>query len=1029
MRLKIFWERNAGRLTRLKLGRRTEGTPMSSEENHPSERSGFVSGACVGAGRFTLVRQLGRGGMGVVWLARDERLREEVALKFLPPQLAGDPAALEDMRRETLKSRKLTHPHIVRIHDLFEGTEEPAFIAMEFIEGTPLSALKAQQAARLFTWDYLRPLVKQLCDALEYAHGEKVVHRDLKPANVMLDARGRVKLADFGLAATAADSMSRVTRDQGVSGTPAYMSPQQLDGEAPRATDDIYALGATLYELLTSKPPFYTGDILSQVRNKDPKPLAERLTDLELSNDIPADVSVLVMACLAKDPAQRPANVAAVLATLNALPPDTATSASTSQPPAQAEAPPDYAVTLPEPRSPRPPPPRPTASEEPPPRELITLPGHEEPPRPAEPAAATTDTGEPPAQPVETSPPPDVVPVPPPAPPPRRGRLVAGILVALVLGLGFGIYQSWEGKPGPAIAKTNAPPVKPSQSEQETMRKVIANAPQQIATKGATALMPAASANAATQPPPPANQRWTNSLGMVFVPVPGTEVLFSVWDVRVQDYQVFVKAMGWPWSKPGFEQGPTHPAVHISWDDAQAFAKWLTEKERQAGKLATNQSYRLPMDWEWSVAVGLNEPKMGTPREKNMKIEAVYPWGNQWPPPKGAGNYSDQTAREENSGVNNTYIEGYDDGYAWTSPVGSFTANAFGLYDMGGNVWQWCEDWFDAEQQYRLLRGGSFDFGIRGNLLSSHRSVSVAKNSVHRYGFRVVLMADAAPAEPKPKEAVVAPASPASPAAATKESPWTNSLGMRFVPVAGTDVLFSIWHTRVQDFEAFVEDTGHDATKEMYSLKSDGWKRRGDTWKSPGFAQGPTHPVCGVSWEDAQAFCKWLTEKERKEGKLTASQSYRLPQDWEWSVAVGLNEARAGTPNDKDQKIKDVYPWGTAWPPPSGAGNFAGEEAKDADWASTYGVIEGYRDGFARTSPVGSFKANAFGLYDMGGNLWQWCEDWYDTDQAYRVLRGGAWDRNSPTRLLSSSRYYLQPDRRVGALGFRCVLVGGGAVK
>ena len=269
------------------------------------------------------------------------------------------------------------------------------------------------------------------------------------------------------------------------------------------------------------------------------------------------------------------------------------------------------------------------------------------------------------------------------------------------------------------------------------------------------------------------------------------------------------------------------------------------------------------------------------------------------------------------------------------------------------------------------------------------------------------------------------------PASATKEKPWVNTLGMKFVPVTGTPVLFGVWHVRVQDFEAFVKATGHDATTNIFSLKADGWKQRGDTWKSPGFAQGPTHPVCGVSWADAQAFAKWLTEKERREGKLTVGQSYRLPADWEWSVAVGLAETREGTPKDKSQKIADVYPWGTQWPPPVGAGNYAGEEAKDADWPATFKVMEGYRDGYARTSPVGSFAANKFGLYDMGGNLWQWCEDWYDESATTkrRVLRGGSWNLNSPQALLSSRRNYaFVPGLRNVFVGFRLVVVLVGAL-
>ena len=170
-------------------------------------------------GRFVLIRFLGRGGMGEVWLARDERLQEEVALKFLPSEIRGDAAALDDLRRETARSHKLTHPNIVRIHDLHEEDGGVAFIIMEYVNGMTLADLRLQQPNRVFGWDYLRPLMKQLCAALDYAHGEKVIHRDLKPANMMVDPNGKLKLADFGIAAVASDSVSRVSAKHANSGT------------------------------------------------------------------------------------------------------------------------------------------------------------------------------------------------------------------------------------------------------------------------------------------------------------------------------------------------------------------------------------------------------------------------------------------------------------------------------------------------------------------------------------------------------------------------------------------------------------------------------------------------------------------------------------------------------------------------------------------------------------------------------------------------------------------------------------------
>ena len=269
------------------------------------------AGSKVGPGRFILVKELGRGGMGVVWLAQDTNLGEQVALKFLPPEVAADPA-LNDLRRETVRSHRLTHPNIIRIHDFHQQPDGIAFISMEYVDGMTLSGWRLQQANQVFTWEQLAPLVQQLCAALEYAHGEGVIHRDLKPANVMLDSKGRVKLADFGIAAVVSDSVSRVSVRSSTGGTLAYMSPQQIRGQHPAAADDVYALGASLYELLTGRPPFYRGDITHQVLNERALPLAERLLDLGVDNPVPDQVGALVMACLAKEPEGRPTSGRAV---------------------------------------------------------------------------------------------------------------------------------------------------------------------------------------------------------------------------------------------------------------------------------------------------------------------------------------------------------------------------------------------------------------------------------------------------------------------------------------------------------------------------------------------------------------------------------------------------------------------------------------------------------------------------------------------------------------------------------------------
>jgi formylglycine-generating enzyme required for sulfatase activity/tetratricopeptide (TPR) repeat protein len=230
---------------------------------------------------------------------------------------------------------------------------------------------------------------------------------------------------------------------------------------------------------------------------------------------------------------------------------------------------------------------------------------------------------------------------------------------------------------------------------------------------------------------------------------------------------------------------------------------------------------------------------------------------------------------------------------------------------------------------------------------------------------------------------------------------YVNTLGMRFVPVPGVNVLFSVWDTRVQDYEAFVRETRQEWPYSRYNVES-------------------THPVVAVSWEEATAFCAWLTRKERSDGRLKSSQSYRLPTDAEWSVAVGLGHEIGNTPNQKSEKIKGVYPWGTQWPPPRGAGNYGGEE-----FGFPY-PIPGYIDGYECTSPVGSFPANQFGLFDMGGNVKQWCEDWSRDDQGYRAVRGSSCGDHEPSSLLSSYRIGLEPNEQYTNTGFRCVLDMGG---
>jgi serine/threonine protein kinase len=151
-------------------------------------------------GRYTLVRVLGRGGMGIVWRARDEELDRDVALKFLSEQIIHDQALLADLKRETKRSLELTHPNIVRIHDFVQDARS-ACISMEYVDGETLSNLRASKPNHVFEVPDLEPLVAQWCEAMHYAHiHARVVHCDLKPANLMLNSKGILKITDFGIA-------------------------------------------------------------------------------------------------------------------------------------------------------------------------------------------------------------------------------------------------------------------------------------------------------------------------------------------------------------------------------------------------------------------------------------------------------------------------------------------------------------------------------------------------------------------------------------------------------------------------------------------------------------------------------------------------------------------------------------------------------------------------------------------------------------------------------------------------------------
>src|ERR1700737_641822 len=300
--------------------------PVNVEASGPLDVTlrDFVSGQKIFS-RYTLKRILGRGGMGVVWLARDDVLERDVALKFLPELVIFDRAMLNELKRETNRSLELTHKNIVRIYD-FVNDENTACISMEYIDGDTLSNIRADRESKIFECWELGDWTKQLCEALDYAHTHaQVVHRDLKPSNLMVNQRGNLKVADFGIARSLSDSVSMATMGRHTSGTLVYMSPQQRDGGRGTSLDDIYSFGATVYELLTSKPPFYSGNIDRQIHERVPPLMSYRREELDVVGGEPIDPmwEDVVAACLQKDPALRPQSAIEIVGLLTAPAPKT----------------------------------------------------------------------------------------------------------------------------------------------------------------------------------------------------------------------------------------------------------------------------------------------------------------------------------------------------------------------------------------------------------------------------------------------------------------------------------------------------------------------------------------------------------------------------------------------------------------------------------------------------------------------------------------------------------------------------------
>ena len=262
--------------------------------------------------RYKLVKEIGRGGYGSVWLVEDTFIQEQLVMKFLHQALVSDEVAIERFVRELRLARKITHANIIRLFDYLD-LGNIAAISMEYFAGTPLSQIIHQGVVEPARAVKLAGIISA---ALQTAHQADVVHRDTKPANILVDENDTVKIVDFGIAAASKHAESRLTRTGTLVGTPTYISPEQIQGKPVDGRTDLYSLGVIMYEMLAGQPPY---------RAEDPMALgfmhvegnARRLE--KVNPAVPVALADIVHRCIAPDPDDRYQSMAELRRALSQL--------------------------------------------------------------------------------------------------------------------------------------------------------------------------------------------------------------------------------------------------------------------------------------------------------------------------------------------------------------------------------------------------------------------------------------------------------------------------------------------------------------------------------------------------------------------------------------------------------------------------------------------------------------------------------------------------------------------------------------
>lgn len=985
-----------------------------------AERLWLGHGKSLVLGNYVLVDKIGQGGMGAVYKAEHRRMKRVVAVKMLPAAMLNDSAAAARFQREVEAAGKLRHPNIVAADDADEANGVH-FLVMECVEGTDLSVL-VKKTGPLPVAQAVHYIL-QAARGLEFAHKKGIVHRDIKPGNLLVDREGTVKILDMGLARIQGDTATQaeLTGTGAVMGTVDYMAPEQaLSTKHAAAPADIYSLGCSLFYLLTGNAT-YAGETLTA------KLLAHQNMPIpalrSFRADVPEPLEAIFRKMVAKQIDDRYQTMTEVIADLEKC---VGQQAVSLQPALESS---DANLT-----------------------------------------SFLNDISQAKIVSITSRPAPSI-------PASRKKRFLmgaGGVAGLLFLGL---IVFSLSSKRNLVTTDVNSAGSSTDLASQESAAKKKPSKPVRPANAPPPAIAPFGAVQAHEHQAAWARYLGTkvktrNSVGISMTLIPPGEFLMgtspaelelvrkmgqgleklvapeqpqhrvvitrpfrmSETEVTVGAFRKFAAAKNYKtdaemraknaeartYLNPGCSMADDMPVTHISWDDADKFCRWLSEQEKTV--------YRLPTEAEWEYAC-----RAGT--------RTLYSFGDD------GKKISDYGWFKDNVTPNGTL-----------GRVGEKLSNPFGLHDVHGNVWEWCQDFYDpkayekssvndptgpASGIERVLRGG-YEGYRQWNWRSAIRMASPPTSAPARHwsGFRLVRMLDdGSPDSDTARAAQSAADLPAvaiapfdAPQARAHQEAWAKSLGIKVETIhrAGGELRLippgefemGSTTTEIEKVEQAARDSQGDALQFVEYYKTEAprhfvritrpfylgatevtvaeYDRFLVAGGKPARGGNANLPVGDVSWDDAVAFCRWLGRNDRH--------TYRLPTEAEWEYAC-----RAGTTT------------------PFSFGEGLSSDYANFDGNFPYGTTEA---GPFLNQPtfVGKYPANPFGLFDMHGNQWEWCQDYFGRDyyqisekedpqgaaaQGQHVLRGGDWQASHALTCRSAQRYeYSAP---FASVGFRVV--------